>query len=84
MNKLTWYNNCAIYGFDYALNILTKYVDDGQPEDFVPNCTARHMCKIASFGIEGISIDSDICLTDTLYGFDLYMKMFGNYDYNKD
>lgn len=77
-----WYKKCYDHGFDYALSTLTYYVNNKQPKSFLPSCGgARSMCKIASFGIEKKPINSIIELTDTKFGFDLYMKMFGNFDY---
>ena len=84
MDKVTWYNNCQLYGYDYALKTLTMYIINGKPNDFLPDCGTRTMSKIASLAIEGMHIDTNIDYLDTLYGFDLYMKMFGNYDYNKE
>lgn len=79
-----WYSKCSEFGYDYALNVLTYYVQNNQPATFLPSCTgSRSMAKIAAFGIEGIPIESDIALTDAKHGFDLYMKMFGNHDYDQ-
>lgn len=84
LDRSEWYNKCKAYGYIYALFVLTYYVKAKQPNTFLPTCTSsRSMAKIASLAIEGKDIDSDIVLTDTEYGFDLYMKMFGNYGYDK-
>ena len=73
------------YGYDYALNLLISYVKNKQPRTFLPNCTgARSMARIASLAIEGLPINSNVEFIETKFGFDLYMKMFGNSDYNND
>jgi len=44
---------CAEHTAKEVANLLAQYVEEGQPEDFLPNCTSRYMCALAAEYFKG-------------------------------
>ncbi len=65
---------CKIGGLDKAKQLLKKFVDDDQPNDFCEGATSRAMCREASNAITGEDFE---CYIDTKYGPNLYFYMWG-------
>lgn len=65
-------------GLDATKALLRKYVEDDQPDDFMPGLTTRAMCQAAAAGIEGLPEDQlTASYMSSEHGSDLYWHMWG-------
>lgn len=73
--------------YDYAVNngleatkeLLKKYIDDGQPNSFMPKFTTRAMCRCAGMALDKIPKNEwrQFCYLDTKHGWVLFDYMWG-------
>ena len=72
------YNYARDNGLEATKELLRKYVEDGQPKDFMPEYTSRAMCRCAAHGLSGDDIDDNPdSYIDTEHGPTLYWHMWG-------
>ncbi len=65
---------CKKGGLERAKELLRKFVENDQPDDFCDGATSRAMCREASNAITGETHD---CYINTKYGPSLYFYMWG-------
>lgn len=72
-------------GLEATKSLLRKYMQDGQPNEFMPEYTTRAMCRAAGAGLDAIPIDQiPYSYMNTKHGAEIYWHMWATEQTNKE
>lgn len=73
-----FYELCEVEGLSFAKVMLRRFIEENQPDEFVPGYTTRALCRLAGAALDGIPLEMIVKInyTDTTHGGELYYHMW--------